>query len=139
MTKRTLTAMLLATTLTACLTSPPSLKVARADRQFGTFGSVYMSDSTVHSGELLAVDDSSIVLLTQYRVAIGSLSRIDRLSFDDFETRDVGATRRLSAATLRKGKEASRFPYGITAAAMARLLENTKQTAPARLEGRVPQ
>lgn len=138
MTKRTFTALLLATTLTACLTSPPPSTVAKDDPQRGAFGSVYMSDGTQHSGELLALDDSSIVLLTRDRVAIGTLSRMNRLYFDGFETSDVGAERRLSAGTLREGRQASRFPYGITPPVMARLLDNAKQTVPARLEAMTP-
>jgi hypothetical protein len=130
--------MLLATTLTGCLTSPPALTVARADAQRGQFGSVYMSDGTQHSGELLALDDSTIVLLTRDRIAIGSLSRVNGLLFDQFATSDVGPDHRLSPSTLRKGRQASRFPYGITAPVLAMLLTNAKQSAPDRLEEMKP-
>jgi hypothetical protein len=128
----------LVVSLTACLTSPPALTVAQADTQRGALGSVYMSDGTQHSGELLALDDSTIVLLTRDRVAIGSLSRISLMSFDDFATNEVGPERHLSSRTLRKGRQASRFPYGITAPVMANLLANAKQTAPDRLEAMKP-
>jgi hypothetical protein len=114
------------------------LTVAQADTQRGAFGSVYMSDGTHHYGELLALDDSTIVLLTRKGVTIGSLSRIYGMSFDDFATYEVGPERHLSAGTLRKGRQASRFPYGITAPVMANLLANAKQTTPDRLEAMKP-
>ncbi len=133
MTTRPLTPVLLVA-LSACMTSPSALTVARADPQRGAFGSVYMSDKTQHSGELLAIDDSTIILLTKDRIAIGSLSRIAELSFDNFETSDVGAQRHMSPGTLRKGRQASRFPYGIAPTVMARLLENAKQAAPDTLD-----
>jgi hypothetical protein len=139
MTKCTVTATLLATMLlTACMTSPPPLTVASADPQRGALGGVYMSDGTQHSGELLALDDSTIVLLAQDHIAIGSLSRMRTLVFDDFITDEVGPERHMSARTLRKGRQASRFPYGITAPAMARLLENARQSVPDRLVGKRP-
>jgi hypothetical protein len=134
MTKRTFTAMLLATTLSACLTSPRPLTVAQEDSQHGASGGVYMSNGAHHYGELLALDDSSIVLLTDNRVAIGALAHVARLEFEDLEVRELGPAGRLPAAALQKGKEASRFPYGITAPAMTRLLASTGQTAPAQLE-----
>ncbi|MDB4890010.1 MAG: hypothetical protein JWL61_1865, partial [Gemmatimonadetes bacterium] len=114
MTTRTLTVAFLVT-LTSCMTSPSALTVARADPQRGALGGVYMSDGTQHSGELLALDDSTIVLLAQDRIAIGSLSRMRTLVFDDFITDEVGPERHISVRTLRKGRQASRFPYGITA------------------------
>jgi hypothetical protein len=134
MTTRTVVAAVLAAILTGCLTSPPPLTVARADAQRGAFGNVYMLDGTQHYGELLALDDSTVVLLTRDRIAIGALSRLSEMRFDDFETSDVGPERHLSARALRKGRQASRFPYGITAPAMANLLATAKQAAPYRLE-----
>jgi hypothetical protein len=138
MTKRTLIAMLLATTLTACMTSPSTTTAAREDDQRGTVGSVYMNNGAEYVGELLALDDSSVVLLTQNRIAIGALSHVARLEFDDFDARNVAYNRGLSAAALQKGKELSRFPYGITPSAMALLLANAKQKTPARLEVMAP-
>lgn len=137
MIKRILGASLLVT-LTACLTSPPALNVAQADPQRGEFGEVYTIDGTQHSGELLSFDDSTVVLLTRDRVAIGSLSHVDRVVFDNFETTEVGPQHRPSPETVRSGRQASRFPYGITAAAMETLLQNAKQSAPDRLESMKP-
>jgi hypothetical protein len=120
--------------LTACMTSRPALDVAREDTQRGAFGSVYTSDGRQYAGELLAFDDSTIVMLTRDRIAIGALTQIDRLSFDDFETTFTGPDRRPSSRTLRQGRHVSRFPYGITAQTMVTLLANAKQTSPDRLE-----
>ena len=133
MTTRTLAAALLMS-LTSCLTSPPALSIAQADGQRGALGSVYMSDGRQHSGELLAFDDSTIVILTGDRVAIGALDHIDRVSFEDFETMYTGLHHNPSSRTLRQGRKVSRFPYGITAEAMTALLTSTKQTSPDRLE-----
>ncbi|MEO5815027.1 MAG: hypothetical protein ABIT20_07075 [Gemmatimonadaceae bacterium] len=138
MTKRTLASMIFMTSLSACLTSPPPLTVAKADPQRGTFGSVYMIDGRQHYGELLALDDSTVAMQLRNRIAIGSLSRIQTILFDDFATNDVGPERHMAPGTLRKGRQVSRFPYGITAPAMARLLDLSKQSAPDRLEGTTP-
>jgi hypothetical protein len=134
MTIRTLAALMLMTSLTACLTSPPALTVARADPQRGAFANAYTSDGRQHTGELLALDDSTVVMLIRDRIAIGTPSRLVALSFDEAETIDLRPARHLSESALRKGRLASRFPYGITASAMAQLLAIAKQSAPDRLE-----
>jgi hypothetical protein len=138
MTKRILTAMLLAATLTACLTSPSTTTAVREDNQRGTIGGVRMNNGTEHYGELLALDDSSVVLLTNNRVAVGALSHVVRLTFDDLDVRDVAVNHGLQWSELRKGQELSRFPYGITPSAMSLLLANAKQKTLDRLEIMAP-
>jgi hypothetical protein len=124
--------------LTACKTSQSALVVAREDQQRGAVGNVYMNDGRQFIGELLALDDSTVVLLTGGHIAIGALPRVARLAFDDFETTDVGPRHRMSPRTLAEGKRASRFPFGTIEHIMASLLVAMKQTSPDRLESMTP-
>lgn len=117
-------------TLTACMTSRPAARVANEHGQRGALGTVRMTNGNEHSGELLEVRDSSVVILTGGRLAIGKYSDIVRMEFGEFKSDTFQPMSRPSAALLVRAKKVSRFPYGITAPAMSVLLREGGQTAP---------
>jgi hypothetical protein len=89
-----------------------------------------MTNGSEHYGELLEVRDSSVVILTKGRLAIGKYSDIVRMEFGAFKSDAFAPTSWPSAAVLVRAKRVSRFPYGITAPAMSVLLREGSQTAP---------
>lgn len=121
-------------TLTACMTSRPAARVANEDGQRGALGSVRMTNGSEHYGELLEVRDSSFVILTKDRLAIGRYSDIVRMEFGEFRSNAFGPTILPSAAVLARARKVSRFPYGIIAPAMTVLLGQGSQTAADKLE-----
>ena len=122
----------------SCTTSPAPRKVATADAHRGANVIVHMVDGAEHFGELLAVRDSSIVVLTRNRIAIGSFADIRGVTVGEFAPTDFTRGSWPLETSLGKLAPASRFPYGIAASPMAVLLESTKQTAPADLRTFVP-
>jgi hypothetical protein len=122
--------------LTACYTSPAPHVVALADSQRGAMVMLHMTDGSARTGELLAVRDSSLLLLRNQRVVTAPLSSI--VSMDLGDTRLAVAQRERPRDLLERVRDASRFPYGITPAAMSALLRSTGQDAPTELRAGVP-
>jgi hypothetical protein len=121
--------------LAACHTSPAPDVVALADSQRGAMVMLHMVDGSARTGELLAVRDSSLVLLRNRQVAVVPLSAVAIVDFG--ETR-LSLERTPAAELLDRARRASRFPYGITPGAMAALLRSTGQEAPLELRPGAP-
>jgi hypothetical protein len=122
--------------VTACYTSLAPHEVALADSQRGTMVMLHMADGSARTGELLAVRDSSLVLLRNQRVVTASLSSIASIDLGDTRL-DIAQGERTHDLLMRI-RDASRFPYGITPAAMAALLRSTGQDAPTELRAGMP-
>ena len=121
------TTLLLSVCLTACMTSRPPQKVTGANSVQGVVGALVLRDSRDHSGELLAVDDSAFVLLVRNRVGIARFRdmRSARFTLPGASPLVLGLGPK--PAELARARMVSRFPYGITATAMATLLAASKQ------------
>ena len=76
------------------------------------------------------MQDSSLLVLVGGRIAVIRFDELARVSWGEFEATDAGAALRRSPRLLRRGRAASRFPYGVPAPAMASLLARFGQTAP---------
>jgi hypothetical protein len=120
--------------LAACWTSPTPRKVALADQPRGATVTLHMTDGVVHSGELLAVRDSSLVLLLGERIAVAPLSAVESVTFAP-EGTPMSASR---PETLLQARSAARFPYGITPTALNVLLQHAGQDIPIELRAGVP-
>jgi hypothetical protein len=96
---------------------------------------LHMVDGSARTGELLAVRDSSLVLLRNRQVAVVPFSAVAIVDFG--ETR-LSLERTPAAELLDRARRASRFPYGITPGAMAALLRSTGQEAPLELRPGAP-
>lgn len=113
--------------LSSCYTSRTVDRVALADTQRGVTGWVRLTDGSVHGGELLALQDASLVMLAVDRVVVAPHSVIRRAEFGGFKSSDM---QKLTSVVIDGGRRASRFPYGITSAAMAELLNGARQERP---------
>lgn len=122
----------------SCMTSPTPRHVATTDTHRGVSVIVHMIDGPEHYGELLAVHDSSIVVLTKNRIAIGPFADIRGVTVGNVGPTDFTTGRFPLETSLGKMAPASRFPYGIAASSMMVLLVSTTQSAPADLRTFVP-
>lgn len=120
--------------IAACYTSPTPQKVALADRPLGATVTLRMTDGVVHSGELLAVRDSSLVLLLGERVAVAALSAVESVAFAPNGV-PMSAAR---VETWNHVRGAARFPHGVTPAVLAILLQHAGQDAPIDLRAGAP-
>ena len=120
---------------TACHTSPAPDVVALADSQHGAMVMLHMVDGPARTGELLAVRDSSLLLLRNRQVVVAPLSAVASV---DFGETSVRVERTSVAELLERARRASRFPFGITPGAMAALLRSTGQDAPVELRPGAP-
>ena len=124
---------LLAAGQAACMTSPSPRVVARGDSPFGTIVTVRLLDGRRYEGELLAVHDSSLVVITADRIAVGRFADIARLDLAASSAALDGRGSALdvrTAAGYRRGQLASRFPFGMPAPALRALLDRSGQAAP---------
>lgn len=123
----------------ACMTSSSPAVVARRDDGKGTVATVLMRSGVQHTGELLAVDDSTVTLLVRERVGTGRLADVATIWIDvDQPTQLVVRDNAWSADRMRRARLWSRFAYGMTPAAWAALLASTAQAAPAPLDAPIP-
>jgi hypothetical protein len=120
--------------LAGCWTSPKPELVASTDRQRGLTVTLRMTDGVAHTGELLAVRDSSIVLLLGERIAVAPVIGIDRIIFGA----DGWPVDGNDAGMLEHARSVSRFPYGISPAALSTLLRHAGQDAPVPLRAGTP-
>jgi hypothetical protein len=133
--RRLLAAALIAT-LTACKTSPSVDDYFPATEPGGIRGDLTTTfDRGPLRVELLAVDDSSYVVLSRDRVAVAPFRAVRKAVFEPIgtTTRDGRAPSSSHRAQL---KYASRVPYGIPPAVMSRLLEKSGQPPPDDLSAR---
>jgi hypothetical protein len=116
----------------ACKTSPHPQQAARADTPRGASVGVHLLDGQRHVGELLAVQDSSLViLLPANRVAVGRFADVGRVDWGDYaSSRNVSTSVWRSPTLRQQGLSASRFPYGLTQPAWRTLLARFGQTSP---------
>ncbi|MEP7384368.1 MAG: hypothetical protein ABI910_22010 [Gemmatimonadota bacterium] len=105
------------------------------DTHRGEIATVHMINGTAHTGELLGVRDSSIVLLLGDRLALDALADIAAVSVGSAPSRKIAMG---TSETLTKLARASRFPFGITSSALSALLEQAKQSTPDTLATRTP-
>jgi hypothetical protein len=118
--------------LQACRTSPDPQQAARADTPRGASVGVHLLDGQRHVGELLAVQDSSLViLLPANRVAVGRFADVGRVDWGDYtSSRDFNTSVWTSPTLRQRGRLASRFPYGLPDRALRTLLARLGQTSP---------
>lgn len=112
----------------ACLSTSRS---PQDDVQYWTRGgdvALVLADGRERSGELLAVDDSSFVILDQRRVVVASRAAVYRVEFG--LTRIDLPGNGLSAKDRETLKRRSRFPYGMSATALNALLVDSGQLEP---------
>ena len=129
MTRRTIGAFCVVALVAACLryTSGDPSKDPRAFSPLGPVGTVYLTNGARYYGELLAVDDSSYVLLSNGRVIKIPIGNDVSASFSvlPYTIRGYPPARHLEQLRLE-----SRFPQGIPPAAMTAILARQRQEAP---------
>jgi hypothetical protein len=112
----------------ACHTSPPPRKVPQATSPLGERVTLALPERT-YVGELLAVTDSTVILMIDNRVALARGSAVLRVVGPGFAlTFDRGAKDYYQQ--LDRARHGSRYPYGISPEVFARLLAATSQSAP---------
>jgi hypothetical protein len=125
-----LAASALLATLTACRTSPSPHDYLPAVEPSGIRGDLKTTfERNALRVELLAVDDSSYVVLSRDRVAVAPFRIVERAVFEPIGTTTKDG-RAPSSSHRSQLKYASRFPYGIPAPVMSRLLEKSGQQRP---------
>ena len=130
---RLLAASALLATLIACKTSPNEHDYIPAAEPAGIRGDLTTTfDRNALRVELLAVDDSSYVVLARDRVTVAPFRVVRKAVFEP-----IGTTTRdgrgPSSDHRDQLKYASRFPYGISPAVMERLLQRSGQQRPDNL------
>ena len=120
----------------ACLTSPSARTAATRDLARGSEIVIELNGGGPRaSGELLAVTDSSVVLLQAGRVAIVAFRDTRTFLLDDMVWVSFRST---DPKVLVKCRQLSRFPLGITPPVMKVLLDNAGQSTPDLLTGAKP-
>jgi hypothetical protein len=128
--RRLLDMSLLLATLTACATSVKVDEYLPAVEPAGIRGELTTTyERSSVRVELLAVDDSSYIVLDRDRVAVAPFRVVQKAVFDPIGT-TTREGRAPSSDHFAQLKYASRFPYGIPAAVMTRLLEKSGQRRP---------
>jgi len=95
----------------------------------GGMVTLLLTDNRQRAGELLALDDSSFVILDGRRVVVALRPAVRRIDFGAFARIDIPVT----GMTLRDRQNLtrrSRFPYGMSTEAMAALLKDAEQREP---------
>jgi hypothetical protein len=127
-----------AVALASCRTSPPPQAVPQATSPYGAHSIVTLVDGKTFDGEVLAITDSSWILMVGDRVASvrdGAISNVRVADLGELRYADGG---RPSASELHRARRVTRFPYGIAPEAMAALLAKSTQSSPDDLETRRP-
>ena len=119
-----------ATAPTACHTSPPPEQYTPARDPRGVGGTLTMQDGRTVAGELLAVDDSSFVMLAGRRVGVARFGAVRRAAFAHLGPVSRSSGGRPTPQMLERARLLSRFPFGIPPAAMTALLADAQQAAP---------
>ncbi len=118
--------------LAGCATSPAPRRAAADDAARGARVVLGLVDRRRHAGELLALRDSSLVLLLPTnRVAVARVADVGRVEWGDYSTSDDFGARVWTTPQLQaRARSASRFPFGLPDAAMRTLLTGLGQAAP---------
>ena len=116
----------------ACRTSPEPRRAAVDDSPRGASVVVHLTDRRRLAGELLAVRDSSLLLLLPgNRVAVGRVADVDRVDLGTFGwSRQLDRNALTSPGGLERARQASRFPYGLPDPALRAMLARFGQTSP---------
>ena len=134
---RIATALTLGALLTsaACIHTSPNPEDEARDIVHGDAYELRLKSGDRFYGELLAVTDTTLVFLIGRRVSVAPLSTVTSLGFGWREIAAPGGV--ISNADFMTLRHRSRFPYGITKAAMAGLLNVSGQSLPDTL-GKAP-
>lgn len=124
--------------LTACRTSAPARQAAERDTHLGSTGTVRLADGNSATGELLAVEHSAFVLLTSQRIVVVLFNGVSEARFGGTSSFEFGPGRRPRETVIKQWRDDSRFPFGMTQAAMRELLAATLYSQPDTLNSRRP-
>ena len=127
-----LAALAVVPALVACRTSPPPRTIPHATSPYGEQISVTLKDNRSFVGELLAVSDSSLMLMVHNRVAFARAGAISAVRASRFALRYSDAAGPPSKE-LEKARRGARYPYGISPEVLAALLAKTSQSSPVDL------
>ena len=120
--------------IVACYTSPKPQAIAQATSPFGARGTITLAYGRTYEGELLAITDTSVVMLVDERVSSVRAAAILKLTLPAVGDVDYKAGRALSDKRLAQARRLARFPYGLSADVTAALLAKSSQTSPDDLE-----
>jgi hypothetical protein len=98
--------------------------------------SLRLLDGRERVGELLAATDSSFTILDHHHVVVAPRSTVDRIEFG-FTRIDVAA-HGLSTDDRETLTRHSRFPYGMSATVLSKLLSDSNQREPETLKANRP-
>lgn len=118
----------------SCHTSPKPQAVPQATNPFGVRGTVSLAYGRSYEGELLAVTDTSWVMLVDGRVSMVRTTAVHEVSVPTVGTLKYANGRAKSNVRLERAQRLTRYPYGIPPEAMAALLAKASQEAPDDLE-----
>lgn len=112
---------------TACFTSPSPRRAALVHSRQGETVTVHLSTGYAREGELIGTSDSTLVLMVGERVVVGKFVEIRGVTLRSTPWRSYRPGTREAAEPLAR---ASRFAFGVTDAALAALLAQSKQSTP---------
>jgi hypothetical protein len=126
--------------LAGCATSPAPRRAATHDVPRGASVVLDLVDRRRHAGELLALRDSSLVLLLPTnRVAVARVADVGRVDWGNYSASgDFGARVWTTPQLQAHVRSASRFPFGLPDAALRTLLAGLGQAAPDTLRAGAP-
>ncbi len=110
---------------TACFTSPSPRRAALVTTKQGETVTVHLSAGYSRVGELIGTSDSTLVMLIGEHVVAGKFAEVRGVTLRSTPWQSYRPGTREAAAPLAR---ASRFPFGVTDAALAALLAQTKQS-----------
>ena len=112
----------------ACIRTGPDPAAEAREKVRGDVGEFSLTSGQRFRGELLAVTDTTFVLFANQRVTIAPRSMVERIAFGWSVLATGGGV--ISDDDLATLRHHSRFPYGLTSAAMAGLLRASGQSSP---------
>jgi hypothetical protein len=118
----------------SCYTSPKPQAIREATNPYGARGTVTLSFGRKFEGELLALTDTSLVMLVDGRVATVRTSAMSELVMPMAGVLKYAGGRAPSSKQLERARHMMRYPYGIQPGVMAALLAKSAQQAPDDLE-----
>jgi hypothetical protein len=131
MTRRAITLVALALVSGCAPTSAHPSAFEPAHVPYGVQGTLRVGATTYHDVELLAVQDSGYVVLTNSRIGVAPFRDVSLARFRRFGYAVPTDRNGIPTADAREQlRFLSRFPYGIPAPAMAALLQHAGQQAP---------
>jgi hypothetical protein len=127
-----------AAVLAACYTSPKPQAIPQATNPYGVSGTVTLANGRTSVGELLDINDTSVVMLIDGRVASARPAAIVKVELPGARDVNYKAGRAVSAARVMRARRMTRFPYGMSPEVTAALLARTSQASPDDLEAKSP-